>query len=518
MTEKITKGMNIAYLSKVKESMTAVQAIEEYVDNMIQKNAKEINLNIDNENNVIEIVGNGGNVMSYESMVNYAEKYIYHNVSESDKNKISLKGVGSKDAAICLANYEEKGYGQLVFMSGKIGDKLSKLVWTICLDEDVLSQKQIDIVDNDINLNGSLVRIVNSIDISGHVVKFIKEDFAKIYSRFIADGLKLVVNGEEIKSFDPMYFNLLSTNVDKEGLHNTMEGMMYHIVKNKTFHNVTYPSIKFDVKLTMVGFTPAAMAKGITNKLDEGGTKSNGVYVNIGGRYVEHGGNMDNMINRAGTGGGTGRRRMCLDIDSVGAEIFGITSNKGKGVPPFIRNEKLMFEFVDEYGNTLVKLLQHYNLFGANVYRLESLSTKKYAEVSFDKISHLFDEFSKIKCINLKDTSKDDVYDIKKGKKGKVKASKKPSVEKIKKVSSVDIIEVNKEEDLTEFYVTQKKKLEFLKTFKDGVFTRDHLIIISNALKANNISPKRMQYILNDIVEKSRELEKAVVTETVFTK
>ncbi len=514
MAEKTTKGMNIAYLSKVKESMTAVQAIEEYVDNMIQKNAKEITVSIDNEKNVIEIVGNGSDAMPFESMVEYGENYIYHNVGADDKNKISLKGVGSKDAAICLADYEEKGYGKLIFMSGKIGDKLSKLVWTICKDEDVLSKKEIGIVENDINLNGSLVRIVNSIPINGHVVKFIREDFAKIYSRFIANGLKMVVNGEEIKAFDPLYFNLLGDNKDKEGLHNTMDGMMYHIVKNITFHNVKYSSIKFDVKLTMVGFTPAAKAKGVINKRDEGGTKSNGVYIAKGKRFVEYGGNMDSMMNRAGTGGGTGRRRICLEIDDIGAEVFGITSNKGKGVPAFIRNEKLMFEFVDEYGNTLIKTLQWYNKFGADVYRLESLSTKKYAEVSFDKISHLFDEFSKVKVIVLRDSHKDDVYDIKKNKKGKAKVTKKPSVEKIKKTSSVDIIKVNKEEDLTEFYVTQAKKLEFLKTFQDGIFTRDHLIIISNALKANNISVKRMQYILNDIVEKARELEKVVVTET----
>lgn len=509
--------MNIAYLSKVRESMTPVQAIEEYVDNMIQKNAKEISIRIDNENHVIEIVGNGGDIMPFEKMVEYGKKYIFHSVDENDKNQIGLKGVGSKDAAICLTDYAEKGYGKFTFMSGKIGEKLNRLSWTICLDEDVLSEKTVDIVPNDINLNGSLIRIENAIEINGHVVNFIKKDFSKIYSRFISDGLKLAVNGAEIKSFDPMYLNLLGENRNKEGLHNTMEGMMYHIVKFKTFHSVKYPSDKINVKLTMVGFTPLAKTKGITNKADEGGTKSNGVYINLGGRYVEHGGNMDKMINRAGTGGGTGRRRICLDIDSRGADVFGITSNKGNGVPAFVRNERVLFEFIDDYGNTIVSLLQGYNKFGGDIYRLESLSSKKTdKDVPFDKITHIFNEFDKIKLFKLKECPEEDVYDIKKAKNGKPRAIKKPSVSKIKKVSIGDITKVNTEEDSSEFIVTQSKKIEFLDSFKDGLFTKDHLIIISNTLKHNNISPMRMQYILKDIVDKGKEIEKAIVAEPVY--
>ena len=518
MTNVQTTGMNIAYLSKVRESMKPFQAIEEYVDNMIQKNAKVISININNENHVIEIVGNGGNIMPFDKMVEYGKNYIFHSVDENDKNQIGLKGVGSKDAAICLADYIEKGYGRFTFMSGKIGEKLVKLSWTICLDEDVLKDKTVDIVPNDINLNGSLVRIENAIEINGHIIKFIKDDFAKIYSRFISDGLKLIVNGEEIKSFDPMYLNLLGENRNKEGLHNTMEGMMYHIVKHKTFHSSKYPSDKINVKVTMVGFTPLAKEKGVTNKFDEGGTKSNGVYINLGGRYVEYGGNMDKMINRAGTGGGTGRRRICLDIDSRGADVFGITSNKGNGVPPFIRNERILFEFIDEYGNTIVSLLQGYNKLGGDIYRLESLSKKSTKDVPFEKISHIFNEFNKVKVFKLKENPAEDVYNIKKCKNGKPRATtKKPSISKIKEISSVDIIKVNAEEDSSEFFVTQSKKIEFLNSFKDGLFTKDHLIIIGDSLKHNNISPKRMQYILSDIVDKGKEIEKTIIAEPVYT-
>lgn len=522
MKNLITKGMCIAYLSKVKESMRPVQAIEEYVDNMIQRNAKEVHINIDNDNHVIEVIGKGTDTMPFESMVEYAEKYIYHSFSEDDKYKISLKGVGSKDAAICLSNYMEKGFGRYIFMSGKPGEKVSKLEWDVCLDEDVLTKKKVDLIPNDDDLDGSLIRIENSISIHGKSINFIKSDFSKVYSALISEGLKIFVNDEELVAFDPIYTNLLGDKKDEDGLHNTMEGMVYHIIKHKTFHSNVYPSVQFNVKLTLFGCTPLAKSKGITHKLDELGTRNNGVFIKLGGRYVEYGGNVEKMLDMAGTGGGSGRHRICIDIDSLGADIFGVTSNKGNGVPPFIRNERLLFEFVDEFGNSFMDVIRELHRFGNNVYRLESLSKAKIAsqnDVPFNKIKHLYDEWSKVKVLKLGSSHSEDIHDIKKTKKGKVKLCKKPSVKAIKKVSAIDITGVDTEEGLTEFIVTQSKKIEFLDNFKDGkMFTKEHLIIISNALKSNGVSPKKMQYILNDVINAAKELEKTVVLEPTYTK
>jgi len=508
---------DVAYISKVRNmGMTKSHAVSEFVDGMLQKGASIIRIRIDNPNRVFTITGNGTG-MSYDDCKKFAENFMWSKTSETDKNKISFWGVGTKDAAIVLSDIdnEEVFYSHFKLSTAvSESSEISTIDWDICRNEKKFQKRIINRCINEQHMVGTSIKIED-------VQSFSQKDFNDLerfldatYCKHVSEGVKIVVETNQAQAGktnfkerfsvcgnDPLYLNILGDNINKDGL---------YVSPNKgLLHTVNTIKIKNDHdKEMMVKVVTVYVTDKYETRTEAGAPKS-GFYVEIGGRRIEYGDNLKSFVGLTPTGGGMGRNRVLVILpeDGGGKENpFGLKPNKSAGVIPF-KDNSLLDWYSDENGNYFSSIMKHWFDFGKRYYESTTLFKSK-AVIYTDVANDIYSTWLARK--NYKDTTKKTAKEAaKRNKKGK-----KPSSKVIADKAMTLLKKVDETDEFTTFYIVRDEK-KFVTTDKydETLLPSSHGNKLVRALLSNGVSSSKAHTIINDYISGLAELQTSEVEE-----
>lgn len=459
----------IAYLRLVKETTTITDSITEFIDDGIDAGATLINLNYDFESHNLKYEDNGCG-MSYEKLVKYATKVFTHMETDSNvKSRIGIKGVGSKNALLKLANTSDINHPSYVTWQTSTGDDvISNLAWKLCEYDDCIKNTIVYSNENHSKFRGTMITIENCIDITNSRLNCIANQISKTYGEFLSNGIDIRINGASLKGFDPMYLNILGDKINYEGLH-LINGFCY-IVRKKKMRNSKGEMV--DVRY--VGLFMPRKGKSKNDKSpfdiykhisDDGGQRFSGIYSTYNRRYIENGDNTIRMIEKNSNGGGVGRTRMLILIDEKNQDIFGVKSNKSNGIINLKENDKLFDTSIEETSFFQSFICDYIYL--TRIYR-DFESPIKPIPITHDALSLLYDE--NLKTENNVRLNKKDIQYI-------VYDDNELKIDKTKKV-------INKKTIIKEIVISAKAECNEEMRNKERI-----KVNISNTVNVNNGLP-----------------------------
>ena len=495
---------DVAYISKVRNmGMTKSHAVSEFVDGMLQKGASLVKIRIDNQNRVFTISGNGTG-MSYEDCKDFAKNFMWSKTSKEDKNKISFWGVGTKDAAIVLSDIDNE---EVLYSHFKLStavsesSEISTIDWDICRNEAKFQKRIVNRCINDQQMVGASIKIED-------VQVFSQKDFNDLqkfldatYCKHVSEGVKIVVETNTAQSGrtnfkerfsvcgnDPLYLNVLGDNINKDGMYVSHDKGLLHTVNTVKIKNDH--DREMEVKVVTVY---------VSEKYEPGKDASvskSGFYVEIGGRRIEYGDNLNRFVGLTPTGGGIGRNRVLVILpeDGGGKENpFGLKPNKSAGVTPF-KDNVILDWYSDENGNYFSSIMKYWFGFGKKYYETTN-SFKNKAVIYTDVADDLYSKWIAKKKYNdtTKKTAKEAAKRSKNGKKPSSKAIADKAMTLLKKVDELD--------EFTTFYIARdEKKFVALDNYDETLLPSLHANKLVHALLTNGVSASKARSIIIDYI------------------
>lgn len=510
-----SSSTDIAYIDKVKHSnMSKIDAVFEFVDNLVQRNATNIKIYIDNLEKKFRITGDGEG-MSEREVVAYCKNFKYHKSHDGDKYKISLRGVGSKDAAIRLSNLDdvEGGFSVFRMSTAKSADgDIVRMTWHIARNERVFQEREIDQLRNTQGFVGTTIDIDNVEKFQKREIMSLLASLGKAYASLINDGLNIEVykptkRGSDKYELlgkadmrDPMYLSELGDNINQDGFYSMHDDTMYYAVRTFKLHKVDDPDNKLKVKCVFLYVSPHAPESIVGN--DYFGVSENGFFARIGKRYIDYGGNVVSFIGKSGTGGGSGRVRTMIELDGSNADVFGVQPNKSKGIIPFLKNDKLeMYE--DNHGNDFVELMDcWHHTFGRKMYdnrvRTKGLSGTIPIEIAKNVYRSILSYSSK--KIAMTEGFRSRILS------GRIRRFSK---RKLLNASKKELAKIDRKENIT--FIINRRNSRVSESFKpldsydETLFPSSMAKVLTKALLSNRVSEGRAELIIHDFLGKLKE-------------
>ena len=375
-SKKIMRGFEESFIQKVKESVSPISAVLEFIDNSIDAKAKNINITYKNNRLVITDDGKG---MSITSLKKWCSNVISH--TSIGKNTIGLRGIGSKTGFIALADLYSHTFVNVELISKVEGKSANRVVWTMTKS----GQQETDNNEYTQMTNCGTTIIVNKcVELD---INTIKDTITNTYSRF-KNKIKITLNNEVITFFDRCYLDLLGKDVNNDGVY-YKDGIAF-IVKTYNATNVK----------EMSTLTLKAVHIYVTRLMEPSSNghyyKNGGVYCLFNNRYINYGNNLTDMFSR-GTGarGGLNGVRTLLFIDSDNCNIMDVKSDKNIGITNLKENLSLKNYILDDADDkiNIFNAIQTDFLYLRRLVEYESKGTgrkKEYNVLTTEIISHIF--------------------------------------------------------------------------------------------------------------------------------
>lgn len=345
------KGMGLAYMDELKKT-EVLDAFCELIDNAADAQATEIRIEY-GQNRYGEgyiTVSDDGIGMSKETLTKVGSDYKCH-IQTSD-NPIGIRGMGMKNALIRLANYNDNGDTGRVQLATETGNgRRQRLDWVIARKESLIESIDVDswpIGDDTSSFkhgHGTRIRLSNCELISKRVWNKIKHFIAKTYAKRISEGLNILIstdggqNFDRVAAADPLYLHILGDDINTPGVY-VKNGIVFHVTE-PVFVNINNHREMHSIRMVSVFFSPQNdswernhyVCK-IGNLIyeDKAQERNAGIYAMYGGRLINLGGNVVNMIGRDVFFAGQRNMRVCLFITPETIDIFDVPSNKNQGI------------------------------------------------------------------------------------------------------------------------------------------------------------------------------------------
>lgn len=340
-------GTEKALITKICETMTTTEGLLEFIDNPLDKNAENIYVNYDFDEDYIKIYNDG---LPFSNLENYLHEFIgvfKHNIGD-----IGSMNQGSKQAAACILDnkigvmrifspFKEKNY----CMYGEIRFNTLNKETSIESKSEVLLYDHVDFkaFNNKYGIKKSGVTFILEHlkeETKSNINKLEKECAKRYGKRNLKKNINIYIQDKKVIFEDPLFLKILGDDINKDG---------FHIKDNIVFlvqtHCFSYKEEKrqFKTVLTFISrkkYNDVHDIPGYVKML-----KHVGIYTFLGDRLMDCGGNLSDMFGDdfdsfLGNSGGTDRVRMGIFCDG-NADIFNISSNKTQGIKKLCINENL---------------------------------------------------------------------------------------------------------------------------------------------------------------------------------
>ncbi len=401
--EKMTGVIN-AYVTTTKENVSEIEAIQEFIDNSFDADSTKIDITIDEKSNSFMCVDNGCG-FDDEKMKDYVTHFTCLKKGvEKEKESVGIRGVGSKNAIISLADFgnEKNSTSQACIITSTDGVNINEALFTLCDNEDIITTPMVRYNQKDAKKGKGTTVSIRPIRPIWAGLKRTSSYIASVYPYLMKKkNVTVTLNGVELQAKDRMFLSELGDDINEDGIY-IKDGLVF-IVKTYTLVHYKYPSITKNVKVVY-------LVVSLHTKFDKFGTSYNeerpfkygGVYTIYNGRYLDLAKKTEEMASNFAQRGGTGRVRAAIVVDG-NEDIFCVKGNKSLGIRELSKNTIL-----SEYTINGNDSLDFYNVFKrdlTNVYHimefqssgkgkkaeeLDDLSTKEARVISEDVVKNIF--------------------------------------------------------------------------------------------------------------------------------
>ena len=401
--EKMTGVIN-AYVTATKENVSEIEAIQEFIDNSFDADSTKIDITIDEKSNSFMCSDNGCGIDD-EKMKDYVTHFTcLKKGAEREKNSVGIRGVGSKNAIISLADFgNEKNSTSLACVSSSTdGVNINEAIFTLCENEDIFTSPMVRYNQKDTKKGKGTTVSIKPIRPIWAGLKRTSSYIASVYPYLMKKkNVTVTLNGVELQAKDRMFLSELGDGINEDGIY-IKDGLVF-IVKSYTLVHDKYPSITKNVKVVyLVVSLHTKFDKFGTSYSEERPFKYGGVYTIYNGRYLDLAKKTEEMASNFAQRGGTGRVRAAIVVDG-NEDIFCVKGNKSLGIRELSKNTIL-----SEYTINGNDSLDFYSVFKrdlTNVYHimefqssgkgkkaeeLDDLSTKEARVISEDVVKNIF--------------------------------------------------------------------------------------------------------------------------------
>lgn len=326
------RGFEKQYISKIKENVKPSNAILELIDNSIDAGASRVEITY--RGGKLTIVDNGKG-MSTSTLKKWCSEVEAHCVSKSEKNKIGLRGVGSKAALIALSNLTDNSSCMTKIISKTKNDVGYIVFWNIARE----GQQTTDTSRYpDKNECGTEIIICDCVELN---LSTIKKMISATYSRF-SKKVEIIVNNEKISCVDKCYLDVLGNDINKDGIY-FKEGIAFIVNTFNATHEKTLEHI------TLKAVALYVTKEGVLLHNESARNYADyGLFTLFNNRYINYGDNVKEMFGKGNSQrGGLNGARIVLFADNNNANILKIESDKSNGILPLIENLPLKKFYLD---------------------------------------------------------------------------------------------------------------------------------------------------------------------------
>lgn len=377
--KKEMRGFEKQYISKVKESVKSSNAVLEFIDNAIDAGASNINIVYNDGELRVSDNGKGMSVTALKKWCDNVESHI-----SNGKNKIGIRGVGSKAAMIALSDFNDNlcCVAELITKTNK--DVAYRAIWNIVKDGKQYTDTCRFIDKTNV---GTDIIIRNCIELN---INDIKTLISNTYPLF-ADKVTINVNGEEIKFIDRCYLNVLGKDVNKDGIY-LKNGISFVVDTINATNEKTLEHLSIKCVYIYLSVAEYKSAHENRNYADYG------VYTLFNNRYINYGGNVLSMFRKGNSQrGGINGARLLMFCNNENAGVLGVQSDKSCGITPLNENINLRKFYIDNVEEKVSVFHAISNKFSKlrtiNSYETKGYKWSKiYNEINIDKVTKIFNE------------------------------------------------------------------------------------------------------------------------------
>ena len=401
--EKMTGVIN-AYVTATKENVSEIEAIQEFIDNSFDADSTKIDITIDERNNSFMCADNGCG-FDDEKMRDYVTHFTcLKKGAEKEKESVGIRGVGSKNAIISLADFgnEKNSTSQACIITSADGVNINEALFTLCDNEDIITTPMVRYNQKDTKKGKGTTVSIRPIRPIWAGLKRTSSYIASVYPYLMKKkNVTVTLNGVELQAKDRMFLSELGDDINEDGIY-IKDGLVF-IVKTYTLVHNKYPSITKNVKVVY-------LIVSLHTKFDKFGTSYNeerpfkygGVYTIYNGRYLDLAKKTEEMASNFAQRGGTGRVRAAIVVDG-NEDIFCVKGNKSLGIRELSKNTILSEYTIN--GNNSLDFYSAFKRDLTNVYHimefqsigkgkkaeeLDDLSTKEARVISEDVVKKIF--------------------------------------------------------------------------------------------------------------------------------
>lgn len=340
-------GTEKALINKICETMTTTEGLLEFIDNPLDKNAKNIYVNYDFDENYIKIYNDG---LPFSNLEDYLHEFIgtfKHNIGD-----IGSMSQGSKQAAACILDNKigimrifspcpEKNY----CMYGEIRFNTLNKETSIESKTNILLYDHIDFKTFNnkygIKKNGVTFILEHLKEETKSNIDKLEKECAKRYGkRNLKNNTNIYIQDKKVIYEDPLYLKVLGDDINNEGFH-IKDGIVFLV--HTHYFKYKGENRQFKTVLTYITRNKYKTVNDIPDFVKM--LNHVGIYTFLGDRLMDCGGNLSTMFGTdfdsfLGNSGGTDRVRMGIFCDG-NADIFQISSNKTQGIKNLCLNENL---------------------------------------------------------------------------------------------------------------------------------------------------------------------------------
>ena len=345
-------GVINAYCSAIKENVSEIEAIQEFIDNAFDANATEINITIGDKEFTCTDNGDG---FDDKRMKEYVENFSCPNEdvkNGEDKTTIGLRGVGSKNAIISLADFGKLGdspVANAVITTSDDGININSAVFTLSDNEDLFVTPHASYNVKDTSRGkGTTVSIRPIRKINSALPRTINY-ISSVYPCLMAKrNTNVTINGKQIETKDMMYLSVLGDKINEIGVH-IIDGLVF-VVKEYTLVSNKNKKLEKTVKVVYLVVSKCKNEEKLGAFEDDKPFKYGGTYTMYHDRYLNLHVKSEEMGSNFPQRGGTGRVRGLIILDN-NEDLFYVRGNKSSGIRELSKNQNLEEYTVKGYSN-----------------------------------------------------------------------------------------------------------------------------------------------------------------------
>lgn len=336
--EKMTGVIN-AYVTATKENVSEIEAIQEFIDNSFDADSTNIDIVINKEDASFMCSDNGRGIDD-EKMKDYVTHFTcLKKGAEKEKNSVGIRGVGSKNAIISLADFgNEKNSTSLACVSSSTdGVNINEAIFTLCENEDIFTSPMVRYNQKDAKKGkGTTVSIKPIRDIWAGL-KRTSDYIASVYPYLMnKKGVTVTLNGIKLQSKDRMFLSVLGDDINEDGVY-IKDGLVFIVKTYKLAHD-RRKNVTKNVKVVYLVVSKNTNFESFNTTFnDEKQFKFGGVYTIYNGRYLDLHKKTEEMASNFPQRGGTGRVRAAIIVDN-NEDIFCVKGNKSLGIRELSKN------------------------------------------------------------------------------------------------------------------------------------------------------------------------------------